>query len=274
MASIVLTEAALLPPLNLRRVALPAEHGGWGFLLEPIAAGLAVSFSLGGVWIAVMIIGAFLMRQPLKMFVLNLRGNRDRGHAAAAQKFLLIYSAIFIAGAAGTLMTANLSALVPLTCAIPLAGVQTWFDTFRRSRHIVPELAGAIAISSSIAAIAIAGGASTPIALALWTIMIMRLVPSILYVRQRLLLEKGKPFSLKLPIAAHGIACFFTADLVIAGLASIPVLIVIGVLFGRCLFGLGKNLSHKRTKATTIGIMEVVYGTILVCAIAAGASIK
>ncbi|MBZ0296495.1 MAG: YwiC-like family protein [Anaerolineae bacterium] len=34
---------------NLRSVALPAEHGGWGFLIEPILLGLLVAFSVNGV---------------------------------------------------------------------------------------------------------------------------------------------------------------------------------------------------------------------------------
>jgi hypothetical protein len=40
----------------VRLVALPAEHGGWGLLLEPIALGLAVAPSLAGTFLGMFIV--------------------------------------------------------------------------------------------------------------------------------------------------------------------------------------------------------------------------
>ena len=55
--------------VRLRQIVLPTEHGSWGFLLEPIVAGVAVAFSAASVWIAVAVIGAFLARRPLQVLI-------------------------------------------------------------------------------------------------------------------------------------------------------------------------------------------------------------
>ena len=63
------------PRVSLRPLALPAEHGGWGFLLEPIALGLAVRPSWGGALIAIAFACGFLTRQPLRLAMQDrLRG--------------------------------------------------------------------------------------------------------------------------------------------------------------------------------------------------------
>ena len=62
----------------VRSVALPSEHGGWSFLLEPIALGLAVAPSLAGLLLGVAVTGAFLTHQPLKTAVKDWRAGRGR----------------------------------------------------------------------------------------------------------------------------------------------------------------------------------------------------
>ena len=52
---------------RLRTVALPAEHGGWALILEPIALGLLVAPSFRGLCIALAAFCCFLARQPLKL---------------------------------------------------------------------------------------------------------------------------------------------------------------------------------------------------------------
>src|SRR5947209_5867668 len=53
--------------VRLRPVALPVEHGGWGFSLEPVALGLLVAPSLLGLFLSVTTLAAFLARHPLKI---------------------------------------------------------------------------------------------------------------------------------------------------------------------------------------------------------------
>jgi len=44
---------------NIRAVALPAEHGGWALIIEPIALGLLVAPSITGLFIGAEALASF-----------------------------------------------------------------------------------------------------------------------------------------------------------------------------------------------------------------------
>ncbi len=257
-----------VPKLKTSKIALPTEHGGWGFLFEPIVAAVAIAFSTAGMWIAVMTIGAFLVRQPLKVFVIDRLGMRVNERALTAMYFVLGFGAIFALGLAGAVVTAGWEPLLPFAFVLPLAAIQMYFDFSRQGRHILPELGGAVAISASAAAIALAGGMSWPAALGLWAIFVARLISSILYVRERLLLEKGKPHSKNSPLIANTIAVAAVAALASFGLAPALVIFAMLILLGRAIEGL--SINRRKMKAMKIGIFEVIYGTITVLAVIIG----
>lgn len=257
-----------VPKMKTSKIALPTEHGGWGFLFEPIVAGLAIAFSMAGIWIAVMTIGAFLVRQPLKVLVIDRLGMRVNERAMTALYFVLGFGAIFTLGLAGTVMTAGWAPLVPFAFVLPLAAIQMYFDFSRQGRHVLPELGGAVTISASAAAIALAGGMTWPAALGLWAIFVARLIPSILYVRERLLLEKGKAFTRWIPIAAHVAAAAAVIALAWFGLSPWLVVAAMLILLVRAVEGLSAN--RYKMKAMKIGIFEVVFGTLTVLALIIG----
>jgi hypothetical protein len=61
--------------VKVRSLVLPTEHGGWGFLFEPILLGLLVAFSWAGVALSAAAICVFLVQQPLKIALRDrLRG--------------------------------------------------------------------------------------------------------------------------------------------------------------------------------------------------------
>lgn len=265
------TDAIASPPkrdVRVKRLILPTEHGSWGFLLEPLVAGLAIAFSTAGVWIAVMVIGAFLTRQPLKFFLLGLTGAGFREQTFAAAKYTALFGIIFAIGLAGALATAPQWSMFPFAVIAPLASYQIFIDLSRKSRDLIPELTGAVAISSSVAAIAIAGGFSFPVAMALWAIFIARLIPSIIYVRNRLRLEKGKESSMMAAVSTHFVALGGVGLLAANGLASYLTVGMFLLLTVRSWIGLSPY--RKRVKAMKIGILEVVYGTLTVATVIAG----
>ena len=255
-------------PVKLKGVALPNEHGAWGMLFEPLVAGLAVAFSLAGLWIALAVIAAFMMRQPLKVLLLSWRAGRKMPQTAAAGKFFLIYSAFFVAGCAGTLVTAPVSALLPMLIAAPLAAVPIYFDAIGKSRKLAPEIAGALAITGSAAVLSLAGGWTVAASLGLWTVLVCRWIPSILYVRDRLLREKGKPFSPTVPVLASLTAVMFTVVLGIYGVGPWLAVLMMALLSARAAYGLSRYAKHR--KAMMIGVFEVIYGTVTVLAIVQG----
>ena len=256
------------PKVKLKGIAFPTEHGAWGMVFEPIVAALAVAFSVGGIFIAVAFVGAFLMRQPLRVLMAERAAGRRLPQGPAARRFFGIYSVVFLAGAAGSAVFVGWSSFLPLFLAAPLALIQIHFDSTRQSRRLAPELAGAVAISSSAAVIALAAGWRAEMAVSLWIIMISRSVPSIFYVRERLLLEKRKPFAYFPPVILSAAAALATAGLAIYGLSPWLVVLVMTVLAVRAALGLSRF--SKRRKAMQIGVFEVVFGTLTAVAIVLG----
>jgi len=256
------------PKVRRKQIALPVEHGGWGFLFESLVAGLAVAFSSAAPWVAIMTIGAFLTRQPLRIYIVDRLGMRVKQRANAALAFIGIFASIFFAGAIGTLLTIHIPALTPFLIVAPLAAMQMYWDVRRKSRDLLPELLGAIAMSSSIAVMALAADMSRPAALALWILFIARGIPSILYVRERLKLEKGKGFSRVIPTVANVAAFLSVAILAYHGLLPYLVVAILGILLARTVFGLSPN--RKKLKAMQIGVREIFYGTAVVLALIVG----
>ena len=76
--------------VRIRSVALPAEHGGWSLLLEPIVLGLILAPTLPGLFLSLAATGAFLARHPFKLAVGNWRGNRRSARTAVAERFAAI----------------------------------------------------------------------------------------------------------------------------------------------------------------------------------------
>lgn len=251
-----------------KSVALPIEHGAWGFLFEPLTAGILLAPSPAAPWIALMVVGAFLLRQPLKFLIPDWTAGKNLPRTAIARKFTLIYASIFASGAIGTIAFASWHSLIPLLIVAPFGIYQIYCDAVRQSRELLPELTGAVALSSSVAVLALAGGWDAANAFILWAIMLARLIPSILYVRSRLRLEKGKPTNIFPPIAAHFLALIFGAALIYLKLGSVLVLLMLAFLFGRATFGLSPF--RRPAKAKSIGILEVVYGSLTVLALVVG----
>ena len=268
LASSPSMQVAPVRSIPVRRIALPTEHGGWGFMGEPLVAGLTIAFSVTAPWIAMMVIGAFLLRQPLRILVADRFGRQDDRLAATAFSFILLYGGCFAVGLAGIVLTTATTTLLPFLIVLPLIALQIYFDIFRRSRALIPEIAGAIAISSSVAVMALAAGFPMPAAVALWLVFVARLIPSILYVRERLRLEKGKPHSLALPVAAHAVALLLVIALAVYGLVPVIACGAMMILFYRAAIG----LSAQRTKmrAMQIGVWEVIYGTTTVLLLVIG----
>ena len=241
------------PQIRTSRIILPTEHGSWSILLEPLVVGGAIAFSPAAPWIALMTVGAFLTRQPLKVLVFS---RNNPAQASSALRFVLIFASFALVGIAAALVLADAWVLFPFAVAAPLAVQQTFFDLSRRSRNLVAEIAGAIAISSSAAALALAGGLGLPAAIALWSIFVCRFIPSILYIRNRLKLEKGKKYDRAEPIVAHVFAFAIVGVLALIGLASMLTAAMFAFLMVRSVHGLSSY--RIKMKAMKIGIWEVV----------------
>ncbi len=256
------------PRVRLKTIAVPPEHGSWGFLLEPLLLGLIVAPSMAGLCLAIAVTGAFLMRHPLKIALADWQHGRRYARTRIAGRVTLAYGILAVMGFAGAAALAGFDFLLPLVLGVPLAVMLFAGYARNRGRDLLPELAGASALALAASSLAIAGGENTRIALALWAILTARDIPSILYVRARLRLERGKPFALAPVWAAHGAAVLTALLLVLAGLAPVPVIVVMVILLLRAAYGL--STYRRPARPQIIGVQEIGYGLLTVILTAAG----
>ncbi len=248
--------------IPIKGVALPAEHGGWGFLIEPLLLGLLAVPTPAGAALALAVCGVFLLHQPLKVALKDRRKGKRYLRTRWAERFALFYGGVTLAGGLLALGLAGgtfLPALLPsLLLALPLAGVQLGYELRNRGRDLLPETAGALALGAAVIALALLAGWTLAAALVLWALLAVRSSTSILYVRARLRLEKGKPAHIPPTLAAHGGGLLALGLLVGARLA--PGLALAGgvLLAGRAAYGLSRW--RRPAPAKVIGIQEMFYG--------------
>jgi len=249
--------------VRLKTIALPAEHGAWGLLFEPMVLGLLLAPSVAGFYLALSAIGFFLARHPLTLVVLNRKRSSPR--TALARRFAALYLAIGTASFVAALVFTQHQFILPLLIAMPLVSVQAVHDWTGRRRVLLSELTGAMGISSLVSAIAIAGGWSAKVSFVLWAIIIARAVPAILYVRACLRRRRASEASGVSMMVAHSLAIAAASVLVSADLASPSVIVAFGLLAMRAVIGFAKA---KTVTAKQLGFSEIVFGAMTIIIVA------
>ncbi|MBZ9713567.1 YwiC-like family protein [Deinococcus multiflagellatus] len=268
-----MTAAPLAPTpqprrLPLRPIALPAEHGGWSLLLEPLVLALLLVPSAGGALLAGAAASLFLTRHPLKLALNDRRRGKRYPRTAWAERFAALYAALALGCGLAALALAGGSWGWPLLLAAPLALLQLRFDAHNRGRDLLPEIAGAAALAAAAPALVLAGGGDARVAWALWAVAGTRAAVSILYVRARLRLERGAPAPGRGPVLAHVLA--LGGMLALAALDLVPTLSVLafGALLARAAHGLSSQ--RRPARATVIGLRELLFGLLTVGSTALG----
>lgn len=169
--------------VRLRSVALPTEHGGWGFTLEPIVLGLLVAPSAAGWEIAAAALGVFLARRPVKLFSTDLVRRRWLPRSTMALVAAMVFAAVAMAGVIGAFITTRGPFWWPFIVALPFAGFSLRADAHSQNRALAPQLAGSIAMGSTVAAIAMGAGWEWMPAFGLWLVLTARDVAAIVLAR-------------------------------------------------------------------------------------------
>jgi hypothetical protein len=169
----------------------------------------------------------------------------------------LVGVAVVLAGAAW---------MIPLAVAVPLFGVELWFDARSRSRRLLPELCGAIGIAAIVAAIVVADGGSGPLAIALWTVLAARAVASVTFARTQVLrLRAGSSSTIASDVAqAAGVAIAVAAWFVDASV-GVGALCVIAIVAVQLAWSRGPARPAK-----VVGIWQMVFGLVVVAGAAIG----
>jgi hypothetical protein len=256
------------PSVPLRLIVLPTEHGGWSFLGEPILLGLLVAPSWSGTLVALAAVAAFMARQPLRLFVSDRQRGKTYPRTLLAERAFAVLALVAAGALAGALALAHGPLHRAVLMAAPLGAAALAFDLGKRSREAAGELSGALALGAVAAAIALGGGWPLEPALALWGVLAARAVPTILFVRARLRLEKGQPAGIRDALWAHVVAIVWVALLAAWRLAPENAVWAMVMLAGRAVWGLSP--ARPRLKTWQLGVTEIVFGVIVVLAIAFG----
>jgi hypothetical protein len=239
---------------------IPVEHGGWGFLLEPVLIALIAVPAAATALLSLAALALLLSRQPLKVAIDDARHRRRVPRTRVAWAIATGY----LLAAAGALFAATMAAdrsfwgLGPLV--VPLALVPLWFDGRGVSRHIVPELAGAKALAAVAGAAALAAGWPWPLALGLWASSLVRVLPAIVTVRERVRRLHAERPDPRPPALAHLLAVAGAVVLAEVGLMPRGVVLVAALLAARAAWELRAGAPTET--AMRIGMRELVTGLV------------
>ncbi len=263
-------------PVRFKTIALPTEHGGWSFLLEPALLGLLVAPSASAVLLGLAALAAFLIRHPFELALTDWRRKKRYPRTGWAERFAAAYVLVALIAFVLAALSAQYPFYVPLLMAIPLALVQFYFDVRKQSRALLAELCGAAALGAVAPLAALAAGWTLTLALPLWVIVIVRAVTSILYVQVRLRLDRdpeNADWRAPIPIWLVHIAGLIVLS-ALAALGLVPWLaaLAMGLLCVRAFWFLSPY--HRPARAPIVGMQETVFGLINVGLVALGYALK
>ena len=173
-----------------RDVALPADHGSWGFFLKPMLIGLFA----GGRWytpaiyLTIAAVSAFLVRQPISLLVKIHAGRRPRETLGAAWFWILVYGSLGGLHVVGLVMRGF---GYVLWLAIPGALVFSWYLLLLVRREERRAWGMEILATGAMALAAPAGlwaglGRPDPVGWILWVLVWAESATAIVYVYHRL----------------------------------------------------------------------------------------
>ena len=118
--------------INIREIALPTEHGSWGFVLEPLVLALLVAYSFPGLMLALCTFFMFLSHQPIK----NLfKKKNNHSYKKISITVLLIYFLIIFLFFTITFFQVSIISLIPFTVALVVM-VNYLINLYRLHTHL------------------------------------------------------------------------------------------------------------------------------------------
>jgi hypothetical protein len=251
---------------SIRSIALPTEHGGWGFTLEPILLGLLVAPSAAAWELSVAALAVFLARRPFKLVSTDVVRRRWLPRTTTAAVFTGLYGGIAVAGIAGAVVTAEAPFWAPFLVALPLAGLALYGDAHSRSRTLLAEIAGSAAMGSTVAAITLAAGWDARPAFGMWIVLVARGIGTIALVRGQIRRVHGKP---TLPARIYSAQALAIAVVLAAAVAGwVPWLAYVAII-GIALLAY-VSLRRPPVPAQVVGWTQIAVGLAVVLSTAIG----
>ncbi len=245
---------------TIKNVLLPSEHGASVMAGESLVAGLLIAASAKTFLLALGFVFLFLMTQPLKIAIKDMRQNvlvhRTKVALGAAVACFLL---------AGICLTETYALrggafLLMILTAVPLVLLHFWSVVSDGKKELVAELLGALSLGAIAAAIIVTAGYSYIQAFVLWGILAVRCGTSVIYVRYRLNQSRGKEQNPVQLVFVHVIGVGLLGIVVISYFAK-PIILIGGLLLVLRLFFVYKNFLITPQK---LGIQEIIIGAMFV----------
>lgn len=250
-----------------RAVVLPSEHGSWGLVGEPVALGLLVAPAWASFLVGLGAFAGFLAYRPAKLAWGDLRRGRRYPRTALALRAAAGFGLVALLALAAAFHLAGADWLLPFALGAPFGAMFVAYD-LRPGRSWQAEVAAPVAFAATAAAMGLAGGLAPAPALSLWAVMAARSVPSVLYVRERLRLERDEPIRASPAVGAHAVALAAVAALVTAGWLPWLAALAVALLLARAAWGLSRFRGPATPRA--VGFGEIGWGVVTVALVAAG----
>lgn len=247
---------------DIKSIALPREHGSWGFVLEPLVLSLLIAFSFDGLYLAISAFFIFLAHQPLRVFI---RVKDIRLNAA------LIFVLFFFMGVVFFCLSfwnAQVHDFYPFFSALLLMLAYLLYEIQSLSRKTSVEIIAPVSLALIALSTLLIAGWDLAIALPVFFLILSRSIPTIFFIRARLRLDKQMPV-LKWPVLLlHGVVLLFSFLLFFLQWAPFAAVLAVFMLNIRTFMGLSEK--RKLMSVQKIGILEFVYGALFVLIVAAG----
>jgi predicted secreted protein len=256
-----------------RSFFLPREHGAWGMLLVPLAAGTAAGSPHGHriIWIllfAAVALGLFCLRTPVEaaLGLSPLRPQND-GERRLVHFFIYIYSSVVLVALAVLILSAHAYGLLLLGAAAATAFLfQAILKQLGRNTRMNAQLTGAIALSSTAAgAYYLATGHFGLVAIVIWLANWIFSADQIHFVQLRIHTSRAATLGEKLRLGKgflihQAFSLLFLALIWRAGWLPGFMLIAFGPLFVRGIAWFFE--SPRPLQVRRLGITELLYAVV------------
>lgn len=119
-----------------KHIAIPQDHGSWVFILSPLFIGIFVggnfNYAILSLFIGAM--SAFMIRQPLTVYVKAISGRRPKSDLGPARFWLLIYGTIAALAFTSLLLQGFGFLLFLAIPVVPVFGWHLWLVSQRNER--------------------------------------------------------------------------------------------------------------------------------------------
>ena len=173
-----------------KHIAIPQDHGSWVFILSPLFIGTFVggNFNYSTLSLFIGAMSAFMIRQPLTVYVKAISGRRPKSDLGPARFWMLIYGAI-AALAFTSLILQGFGFLLFLAIpVVPVFGWHLWLVSQRSERKQagIEIIATGVLSLAAPAAYWVALGGYDPLGWWLWIWTWLQSAASIVYAYLRL----------------------------------------------------------------------------------------